>query len=174
MFLNYFKNLLLKYTLRNKWQDVSALSGTSAICSVGLLIDETNFFEKEQLIKELISNGLSANSVSILVYRDTIDKKEVYSQYTFNSSILDWKGTIGDAVVTEFIQTEFDLLVSYYEIEKAILLLITNNSKAKFKVGLSSIDKRFNHLTITTRISNYSIFAHELFKYLKILNKIEL
>jgi thymidine kinase len=168
MFLNYFKNLLLKYTLRNKWQEVSALSGTNSIRSVGLLIDETNFFDKEQLIKELISNGLSANSVSILVYRDA------YSQYTFNSSILDWNGTIGDVVVTEFIQTEFDLLVSYYEIEKVILLLITNRSKAKFKVGFSSIDKRFNHLTITTRIGNYSIFAHELFKYLKILNKIEL
>jgi hypothetical protein len=88
--------------------------------------------------------------------------------------MLDWNGTIGDVVVTEFIQTEFDLLVSYYEIEKVILLLITNRSKAKFKVGFSSIDKRFNHLTITTRIGNYSIFAHELFKYLKILNKIEL
>ena len=55
---HHFKNLLLKYTLRNKWQDVSSLSGTNAICSVGLLIDETNFFEKEQLIKELISNNL--------------------------------------------------------------------------------------------------------------------
>jgi hypothetical protein len=42
MFLNYFKNLLLKYTLRYKWQDVSALFGTNAIRSVGLLIDETN------------------------------------------------------------------------------------------------------------------------------------
>jgi hypothetical protein len=174
MFLNYFKNLLLKYTLRNKWQEVSALSGTNSIRSVGLLIDETNFFDKEQLIKELISNGMSVNSVSVLVYRDSIDKKETYSQYTFNSSILDWNGTIGDVVVTEFIQTEFDLLVSYYEIEKVILLLITNRSKAKFKVGFSSIDKRFNHLTITTRIGNYSIFVQELFKYLKILNKIEL
>ena len=173
MFLNYFKNLFLKYTLRNKWQEVSTLANTSAIRSVGLVIDETSFFEKENLIKELISNGFSANSISILVYRDTIDKKETYLHYTFNSSILDWNANISDAVVTNFIQTEFDLLVSYYDIEKAILLLITNNSKAKFKVGFSSIDKRLHHLTITTQIGNYSTFVHELFKYLKILNKIE-
>ena len=160
MFLNYFKNLFLKYTLRNKWQEVSTLANTSAIRSVGLVIDETSFFEKENLIKELISNGFSTNSMSILVYRDTIDKKETYLHYTFNSSILDWNANISDAVVTNFIQTDFDLLVSYYDIEKV-------------KVGFSSIDKRLHHLTITTQIGNYTTFVHELFKYLKILNKIE-
>ena len=172
MFLNYFKNLFLKYTLRNKWQEVSTLANTSAIRSVGLVIDETSFFEKENLIKELISNGFSANSMSILVYKDTIDKKETYLHYTFNSSILDWNANISDAVVTNFIQTDFDLLVSYYDIEKAILILITNNSKAKFKVGFESIDKRLNHFIIESKIEDYGIFVTELFKYLKILNKI--
>jgi hypothetical protein len=173
MFLNYLKNLFLKYTLRNKWQEVSFLPTTIAIRSVGLLIDETNFSDKDGLILELLKNGFDANQISILVYRDSINKKETYSNYTFNSAILNWNGTIKDTVVNEFIQTKFDLLIGYFDKEKAISLLITNNSKAKFKVGFSSIDKRLNHLTITTRIENYSIFVHELFKYLKILNKIE-
>lgn len=173
MFLNYLKNFFLKYTLKNKWQEVSNLATTNTIRTVGLLVDETEFSEKESLIQELISNGFAANKISILVYRDTINKKEIHSRHTFNSVVLNWDGTITDRVVNEFIKTEFDLLVSYYEIEKAILLLITNNSKARFKVGFSSIDKRLHHLTITTRIENYTIFVHELFKYLKILNKIE-
>ena len=173
MFLNYLKNFFLKYTLKNKWQEVSNLATTNTIRTVGLLVDETEFSEKESLIQELISNGFAANKISILVYRDTINKKEIHSRHTFNSVVLNWDGTITDRVVNEFIKTEFDLLVSYYEIEKAILLLVTNNSKARFKVGFSSIDKRLHHLTITTRIENYTIFVHELFKYLKILNKIE-
>jgi hypothetical protein len=173
MFLNYLKNFFLKYTLKNKWREVSSLATTNAIRTVGLLIDETVFANRESLIQELISNGFAVNNISILVYRDTINKKEIHSRYTFNSSVLSWSGEITDATVSKFIETEFDLLVSYYEIEKAILLLITNNSKAKFKVGFSSIDKRLHHLTITTRIENYTIFVHELFKYLKILNKIE-
>ena len=152
---------------------MSSLATTNAIRTVGLLIDETVFANRESLIQELISNGFAVNNISILVYRDTINKKEIHSRYTFNSSVLSWSGEITDATVSKFIETEFDLLVSYYEIEKAILLLITNNSKAKFKVGFSSIDKRLHHLTITTRIENYTIFVHELFKYLKILNKIE-
>ncbi len=173
MFLNYLKNFFLKYTLKNKWREVSSLATTNAIRTVGLLIDETVFSDRKSLIQELISNGFEVNNISILVYRDTINKKEIHSRYTFNSSVLSWSGEITDATVSKFIETEFDLLVSYYEIEKAILLLITNNSKAKFKVGFSSIDKRLHHLTITTRIENYTIFVHELFKYLKILNKIE-
>ncbi len=173
MFLNYLKNFFLKYTLKNKWQEVNNLATTNTIRTVGLLIDETKFLDKESLIQELISNGFAANNISILVYRDAINKKETYSRHTFNSAVLNWDGTITDRVVNEFIETEFDLLVSYYETAKAFLLLITNNSKAKFKVGFSSIDKRLHHLTITTRIENYTIFVHELFKYLKILNKIE-
>jgi hypothetical protein len=138
-----------------------------------LLLDETVFSQKENLIQELIANGFAANSIRILVYRDTINTKETYSDYTFNGNSLNWDGTIKDEVINEFIQTEFDLLISYYEIEKAILLLITNNSKAKFKVGFSSIDKRLHHLMISTAIENHTVFVNELCKYLKILNKIE-
>jgi len=173
MFLNYLKNFFLKYTLKNKWQEVSSYAATNTIKTVGLLIDETAFSEKESLIQDLISNGFVASNITVIVYREAINKKENPSRYTFNSDVLNWNAEITDTVVSQFIQTEFDLLVSYYEIEKAILLLITNNSKAKFKVGFSSIDKRLHHLTITTRIENYMIFVHELCKYLKILNKIE-
>jgi len=67
---------------------------------------------------------------------------------------------------------KFDLLISYYDVEKAILLTITHNSKAQFKVGFSSVDKRLNHLMINTNAENYKVFTHELFRYLKILNKI--
>jgi L-rhamnose mutarotase len=51
-------------------------------------------------------------------------------------------------------------------------VLLSNESKASFKVGFSSIDKRLNHFMINTNAENYTIFIDELFKYLKILNKI--
>ena len=173
MFLNYLKNFFLKYKLKSKWQEVSTQASTNAIQTVGLVVDESVFVEKQALIQALIANGFSQNNITILVYRDQINKKESFSEFTFSSAIVNWSGEIQNTVVTEFIQTEFDLLISYYAIEKAILLLITNNSKAQFKVGFSAIDKKFNHLMITTRPENYSVFVHELFKYLKILNKIE-
>jgi hypothetical protein len=74
--------------------------------------------------------------------------------------------------VNNFISERFDLLISYYDVEKAILLNITHNSKASFKVGFSSVDKRLNHLMINTNAENHIVFVHELFRYLKILKKI--
>nr|WP_244534348.1 hypothetical protein [Flavobacterium fluvii] len=137
-----------------------------------MLVDESYFLEKDALVKELIANGISGNNISIIVYRDKLKKNEVYSQPTFSIKQLNWNAEIMDPTVNDFINDEFDLLISYYDVEKAILLNITHNSRALFKVGFQSIDKRLNHLIINTNAENYKVFVEELFRYLKILNKI--
>ena len=43
MFLNYLKKLFLKYTLKNKWQEVSNLASSNTIQTVGLLVDSSDF-----------------------------------------------------------------------------------------------------------------------------------
>lgn len=174
MFLNYLKNLFLKYTLKNKWQEVSNLASTKPIQTVGLVVDTTDFDQTEVLIQELISKGFSEKNISVINYTDKLNKKEIQTRLSFNSEILDWKGEIVDQVIRDFINAEHDILISYYEIEKPALLVITNQSKAQFKVGFLTIDKRLNHLLISTSLDKYTVFVQELFKYLKILNKIEL
>ena len=172
MFLNHIKDYFLKRILKNSLQNVKSISSTVPIQKVGVLVDESYFLEKEALVKELIANGISGNNIKIIVYRDKLKKNEVYSQPTFSVKHLNWKGEIIDPTVNDFINDKFDLLISYYDVEKAILLNITHNSKALFKVGFSAIDKRLNHLIINTNAENYKVFVHELFRYLKILNKI--
>lgn len=174
MFLNYLKNLFLKYTLKNKWQEVSNLASANPIQTVGLVVDTTDFDQTEVLIQELISKGFSEKNISVINYTDKLNKKEIQTRFSFNSEILDWNGEIVDQVIRDFINAEHDILISYYEIEKPALLVITNQSKAQFKVGFSTIDKRLNHLLISTSLDKYTVFVQELFKYLKILNKIEL
>jgi hypothetical protein len=85
---------------------------------------------------------------------------------------LSWTATFDKSEVKDFIAQKFDLLINYYDTEKSALLLVSNQSKASFKVGFSSIDKKLNHFMIDTNAENYQIFIEELFKYLKILNKI--
>ena len=172
MFLNHIKDFFVKKTLKNRLHNVKISAIAKHIETVGLIIDESYFLEKNDLIKELIANGILEENIKIIVYRDKVKKHESYSQPTFGAKQLNWKGNITDLAVQNFTNEKFDLLISYYDIEKAILMLITHNSKAQFKVGFSSIDKRLNHLMINTNAENYKVFAHELFRYLKILNKI--
>lgn len=172
MFLKYIKDYFLKRILKNNLQNVKSISSAVSIQTVGVLIDESYFFEKEALMEELKANGILENNIKLVVYRDKLRKNESYSQPAFSIKHLNWKAEITNPAVNDFINEKFDLLISYYDVEKAILLNITHNSKALFKVGFSSVDKRLNHLMINTNAENYKVFVHELFRYLKILNKI--
>ena len=172
MFLNFVKDFFLKRILKNNLHNVKINSSDLSIKTVGLLIDESYFFEKDALVKELKANGILESDVKLIVYKDKLRKNEVYSQPTFSIKHLDWKAEITNPAIIDFINEKFDLLISYYDVEKAILLTITHNSKAQFKAGFSSVDKRLNHLMINTDAENYKVFVHELFRYLKILNKI--
>lgn len=172
MFLNYIKNYFLLKFLKNNLHNVKSSKAKASIQTIGLLIDESYFFEKDDLVNELISNGISGSNIIIIVYRDKLKKSEVYSHPTFGTKHINWYAQITDPTVNDFINQKFDLLISYYDVEKAFLIKVTHNSKAQFKIGFSSVDKRLNHLMINTNAENHTVFVHELFRYLKILNKI--
>ena len=172
MFLNYFKNFYIKKYVKNKLSNVTNLFQNAKVSTVGILVDETLFKKKEALIDQLINNGIDVNNIRLLVFKDKIQKKETYNYPIFSQSDLSLIGKIINKDAEAFIAEPFDLLINYYDVEKVSLIIATNESKAKFKVGFESIDKRLNHFIIESKIEDYGIFVTELFKYLKILNKI--
>jgi hypothetical protein len=172
MFIRYIKEISLKKILKRSLHNVKPSSLLTPIQTVGVLVDESYFSDKEQLTKELIACGIKENNIKMIVFRDKIKKNETFSQPTFTNNDMSWKGDFNRNFITDFINAPFDMLISYYDTEKAPLLLITNHSKALFRVGFSTVDKRLNHLMINTNAENYKVFVHELFRYLKILNKI--
>lgn len=167
MFLNYLKDFFIKKTLKNNLLNVKEEVFTSNIETIGLLIDESNFRHSKALRKELILNGIDSERIKIVVYRNKFKDKKTYSFPTFSKKHIGWLGNSKVDFLTEFIETEFDLLISYYDVQKPILKLITNKSKVKFKVGFASIDKNINRWMINTSLENYKLFVFELFKYLK-------
>lgn len=172
MFLNYIKGFSVKKRLKNSLRNVETALTGNTIKTVGLLIDESCFWETKALIKGLTENGILTEKIEVIIYRDTLKKNRTNTKQTFTDKHLKWNTTINSSYVNDFINKEFDLLISYYDVEKAILLVVTNDSKAQFKVGFPSVDKRVNDFMISTNVENYKVFTSELFRYLKILNKI--
>lgn len=170
MFLNYIKELSAKKVLNKNSHQVNSSSFSGKLKTVGVIIDESNFTETKKLVKELVSKGISKENIEVVVFNNKLKSNTDYSKTVFGSKHLNWKAGILNSDLNEFVNKEFDLLISYYDTEKAILSIVTHNSKAKFKVGFSSIDKRLNNLIINTNIENYNIFIDELIKYLKVLN----
>ncbi|MBF4515365.1 hypothetical protein IRZ71_03390 [Flavobacterium sp. ANB] len=169
MFLNYTKEFFVKKSLKNNLHNVKREVFTSRIQTVGLLVDESKFRHSKELINELTLQGIAPENIKIVAYRDKFDKKKTYSRPTFGKKHINWRAEIAEDFLTEFIETEFDLLISYYEIEKSFLMLITSKSEAKFKIGFAAVDKKLNRWMIDTDIENYKLFISELFKYLKSL-----
>ena len=172
MFLNYFKDFSTKKIVKNNLSNVKHLASDNVIKTVGIIFDESYFYEREDLVKELILKGIDEKDIKILVFKDKIKKNEVFDYPVFSHNDLSWHGTVDKKEVKDFIKEPFDLLINYYDTEKVALLLVSHLSKASFKVGFASIDKRLNHFMIKTNAENYKVFMDELFKYLKILNKI--
>ena len=171
MFLDFLKKFLLKRKLKSGLLSVTGDYSAEKIKTVGVIIDETYFNGKEQLLKELIEKGLEEQNITLLLYHDKNKKRD--TKFTsFSLKNVSWAGVIGDQEVKDFKARTFDLLISYYDVEKAPLLLVTQRSKAAFKVGFSTVDKRVNHFIIQTTAEDSSVFIEELFKYLRILNKL--
>lgn len=172
MFLNYFKELLTKKIVKNSLANVKLSSNDIKINTVGVVFDESYFHEKEQLVQELVQQGINESDIKILVFKNKIKKKEVFDYPVYTYRDLSWHGSVEKEEIKDFIHQPFDLLLNYYDTEKAALLLISQLSKASFKVGFKSVDNRLNHFMIDTNAENYMVFVQELFKYLRILKKI--
>ena len=172
MFYNIIKNFFLKKNVTKKLATQKSIGSNDKVLTVGVLVDETYFNSTNLLIERIVSQGIQNNNISVLVYKDKIKKKEEIIEPFLSIKNISISGEIDKKKVNDFIETPFDLLINYYDVNKSALLLLSTKSKAKFKVGFDTVDKRVNHFIIKTLVENYNEFVLELFKYLKILNKI--
>ncbi|WDF65175.1 DUF6913 domain-containing protein [Flavobacterium sp. KACC 22763] len=167
MFLNYIKEFFVKKSLNVNLNNEKSDVFTKNVQTIGLLIDESTFESSEALIKEITLHGIALENIKVLAYREKFKEKETYLRPTFGKKHINWNGEITEGFLSEFINSEFDLLLSYYDVENIFLMFITSKSKAKFKVGFSAVDQNLNRLMINTGLGNYKLFVAELFRYLK-------
>jgi len=173
MFIKYIKEISVKKLLKKTLHNVTPSKLQASIQNVGIIVDESYFQGTETLLEQLVLQGIKKENVTILIFKDKIKKNEIFLYPAFSFKEMHWNGSFASDKVTNFIQTPFDLLIGYYDTEKSPLLLVTHHSKALFKSGFSSVNKKLFHLMISTNAENYQVFVHELFRYLRILKKIE-
>ncbi|MDB3875257.1 hypothetical protein N9307_00525, partial [bacterium] len=116
--------------------------------------------------------GVNENKIKFVAY--VTEKDETLTSWDSYFTPLDfgWNGNISNYDINEFIETEFDALISYYDENIHELNLITAKSKANFKIGISNKDQRLHDFIINIKSSFIDIFKVELEKYLKGLKKI--
>ncbi|MBC5837991.1 DUF6913 domain-containing protein [Flavobacterium muglaense] len=172
MFLNYIKEFIVKKSIKKRLLNVKTSLESGVVKKVGLIIDERYFSKADLVIQELLKNGILEQNLEVLFYKDRWKKSDSIAKIKCSAQDLNWNGSLSGATLNNFINNDFDLLISYYDVEKAILMVVTQESKARFKVGFPKVEKGLNDLLINITTENHSVFTQELFRYLKILNKI--
>ncbi len=172
MFSKIIKDFFLKKIISSKLTSADLDVSINKIHTVGVIIDESYFSNIDSLKKEIEQYGVEQKNIKILLFKKKVSKKEVVKELFFTRNDMKINGEISKNEVNVFLDQPFDLLINYYEVERPSLLLVSKASKAHFKVGFSTIDKRVNHFMVNTSVSQYKEFISELFKYLKILNKL--
>ena len=172
MFLDYLKNFVIKKVISKSLSANIVPTDVHKIQTVGIILDQAFLNVLQKIKQNLVAYGILEENIEIII-RTTPAKADAACNYnTFNASNVTWAGTFSDEKIEKFIQKDFDLLINYYDQQKPVLMMVSSLSKANFKVGFATIDKRVNNLIIDASAEEYSIFNQELFKYLKILNTI--
>ncbi len=172
MFYKIIKDFFLKKIVTKRLLKQQSPLVQKKIATIGIVVDETYFSNTPALLEQFCLQGFQREQIAVLVYKDRIKSKEVITSPFVALKNISWAGEINKTEVNDFIATPFDLLVNYYDVNKYPLLLLSTQSKATFKVGFESVDKRVNHFIIKAVVDQYEAFSVELVKYLKILNKI--
>lgn len=173
MFLKAFKEKSNKKIINSLLNSREVFVDNSKVESLGVLLhaNEFNDFEAFRKLAEYIN--VLPNKVKIVAYASDEKKLTNFWEVCFTEKDFGWKGTINNIELQTFINTQFDVLVSYYEDDDLELKMITAMSKARFKIGLLQSDQRLNDLIIKTKISEFDLFKEELKKYLNIFNKLK-
>ena len=169
MFLDYLKKFVIKKIVNKALSSDVVHDNVGKISTVGIIADEMFLTQTESLKQRLIENGICESDIFIII-RSAKAIATTDGYVTFNSSTVSSSGSFLNPAILQFVETDFDLLINYYEQEKPVALMASALSKAKFKVGFSTIDKRVKNNILDISPDNYQIFEEELFKYLKILN----
>lgn len=172
MFYKIIKDFFLKKIVTKRLLKQHSPVVQNKITTIGILVDETYFSNTSALVEQICLQGFQREQITVLVYKDRIKSKDEIAAPFLAFKNISWGGEINKPEVNDFLATPFDLLINYYDVNKYPLLLLSIQSKATFKVGFESVDKRVNHFIIKAVVAQYEVFTYELIKYLKILNKI--
>ncbi len=141
--------------------------------SLGVLLDARQSVDVMSIMRLADQLGVKASEVDVLGLKEHKDvAKEQTSNNTnyFDEKMISSSGGFKSDVVANFVNKPFDVLISLYSESQKGLDLVAASSKAKFKVGYTTVDHRINDLVIGAEPNNSGIYINELKKYLKILD----
>ena len=140
--------------------------------SVGVIFDYNSYNNYDFFRKLTKDIGINDNKIRFIAMVDLEKNKPNSWDSFFSLDSFDWLGRPKNYEIEDFVEQQFDILISYYKSNQLELNFVTARSKANFKIGISNEDARLYDLTIDVDPANTAVFKQELIKYLTQLNRL--
>ena len=172
MFFKRFKKLSLQKNITLILKSRAKNFQSAKVSSVGVIFDYDSYHNYD-FFQELINDlGVMKNKIRFIALIDQEKNKPNSWDSFFSLENFDWLGKPNNTEIDEFVDQQFDILISYYNHNKQELNLVTALSKSNFKIGINNEDPRLHDLIIDVDPSKIDVFKNELFKYLTQLNRL--
>ncbi|EGV42397.1 hypothetical protein BZARG_2300 [Bizionia argentinensis JUB59] len=168
MILKGFKEKSIKKHLRSLLNKSERASKTQVVDSVGVIVNADEVSDLEMFNTLVSKLNITPNKFKVIAFTET-ENLELVSWHTcFNPEDIGWRGAIRNSELETFLQTNFDLLISFYTTDTLRLKILTAKSEARFKASIFQGDPRLNDLIIHTPLNDFNAFETELLKYLQV------
>lgn len=170
MFLSAFKkkfvNKLLKVTKAATAEKAFRYNEVKNIACVVSFSDVENINDFHQLSEKL---ALPNAKLHLAAFVSKKQKGKEYPEYCFFKSDIGYKGKLKSSFLQQFSNTEYDLLVNYFDDAVVPLLLTSVQTKAYLRVGFDHVDYDFNDLIVKSTPQNFDEFTAEISNYIKMI-----
>ncbi len=173
MILKGLKRNAIKKSIEVNLEKRNASSQSiSGLKTLAVLIDASYSINILSLVKLANELGVSPDKLTVIGYKEDKDIEDDKDAAYYNDKSFGVNGVVKSRSLQEFIDKDYDVLISFYAENKIELNYVSAASKAKLKVGFAEVDNRINDLIIGATVNNPNLFIKELKKYLKILQVI--
>ena len=166
------KKIFFKKHITKNLKNRTMFDVNDSLTTIGFLVNEEDNIDFEIFFDISSTLGVHQKDIKIFSFLDIKTKTPTLIQNRIYSNHFNWRGEINNNNALDFLNTKFDVLVSYYSTKNNYLNLMTSKSNAKFKVGFNGVDDRLFDLIINVDPQNNQDVKSELLKYFKVLNKI--
>lgn len=133
--------------------------------TVGIVLEKGETAALEKIQKSLHKLGIKPENIQVLIYKanSAVNNGKVSS---FKLSDFNNSGNTDKKEIRNFIDRQYDLLISYYTKEVAPLLWVTTQTKARLKAGISTVKAKVNHFSLEISVMDAEQYINNLIQYI--------
>lgn len=168
MILKTVKKYFLKKQLEKHLKNGFSKQQTGKFKTIGVLVNTQEFEDVDSFNSLIQSLEILNKDLKLVIYKEEKKNLPTLEQNKFSSKDFSWNGILTKPAIIEFLDREYDLFIGYYSKKNSYLDFVASKAKSPLKVGVEGADSRIFDLIFKIKIKGYTLFEHELTKYVNI------